>query len=202
MKNKLKGGLADNMTISGIAKKHNISIKSALSALHKGIEVEREHTIDPAERKEIAMDHLFEDPKYYDKLKKIEASEQTMGDASGSFEAPMSSPIVKRSIHPTDIDEVTDGSSSGSYDLPYNAGFNKNPLSIGGVKTIKQTRAVTDKKFPKWGGPEGVFVKVKEKCRNNPTKGTREPNCNQGDINNLEFYGVKSLKESIEKVNC
>jgi hypothetical protein len=36
--------------------------------LKKGIEVEYEHTNDYDLAKEIAMDHLAEDPKYYDKL--------------------------------------------------------------------------------------------------------------------------------------
>lgn len=40
--------------------------------LKKGIKVEMEHTEDPAKAEEIAMDHLTEDPKYYDKLEKIE----------------------------------------------------------------------------------------------------------------------------------
>ena len=38
----------------------------------KGISVEMEHTDDVKIATEIAMDHLSEDPKYYDKLKKIE----------------------------------------------------------------------------------------------------------------------------------
>lgn len=40
--------------------------------LKKGIKVELEHTDDYQMAKEIAMDHLTEDPKYYDKLAKIE----------------------------------------------------------------------------------------------------------------------------------
>jgi len=36
--------------------------------LAKGIEVELEHTSDRALAREIAMDHLVEDPHYYDKL--------------------------------------------------------------------------------------------------------------------------------------
>jgi len=38
----------------------------------KGIEVELEHTDDPSLAQEIAIDHLTEDPKYYDKLETIE----------------------------------------------------------------------------------------------------------------------------------
>lgn len=41
-------------------------------ALFKGTSVESEHTDDPAQAKEIAKDHLAEDPKYYDKLAKME----------------------------------------------------------------------------------------------------------------------------------
>jgi hypothetical protein len=40
--------------------------------LKKGIKVEMEHTDDPAKAEEIAMDHLTEDSKYYDKLETIE----------------------------------------------------------------------------------------------------------------------------------
>ena len=39
--------------------------------LARGIEVELEHTSDKEVAKEIAKDHLAEDPKYYTKLKKI-----------------------------------------------------------------------------------------------------------------------------------
>ena len=38
--------------------------------LAKGIKVEREHTNSDALAKEIAMDHLTEDPHYYTKLLK------------------------------------------------------------------------------------------------------------------------------------
>ena len=42
------------------------------AALSKGIKVEREHTNDDRIAQEIAMDHLTEDPQYYDKLEKME----------------------------------------------------------------------------------------------------------------------------------
>lgn len=58
---KLKGGKADNLPDSYFNKKQ----------LEIGIKVEREHTNDIKLAKEIAKDHLFEDPKYYIKLKRI-----------------------------------------------------------------------------------------------------------------------------------
>jgi hypothetical protein len=41
--------------------------------LKMGIEVETEHTNDKSLAKQIAKAHLAEDPKYYTKLKKMEA---------------------------------------------------------------------------------------------------------------------------------
>lgn len=43
------------------------------AALKQGQKVELEHTTSPAIAKEIAKDHLVEDPQYYDKLKQVES---------------------------------------------------------------------------------------------------------------------------------
>lgn len=52
----------------------------------KGIKVEKEHKSgDP---KQIALDHLSEDPKYYSKLKKIEATEATGASSAGQYSSP------------------------------------------------------------------------------------------------------------------
>ena len=52
----------------------------------KGIKVEKEHKSgDP---KQIAIDHLSEDPKYYSKLKKIEATEATGASSAGQYSSP------------------------------------------------------------------------------------------------------------------
>ena len=67
----LKGGLADNMFVEDIAKKHNVPVLQIREQIAKGLKVEREHTDDPSIAKKIAMDHLVEDPLYYDKLATI-----------------------------------------------------------------------------------------------------------------------------------
>ena len=69
---KIEGGLADKLSLSDIAKKHNVSIGELTDEFKKGYKVEREHTSDTTVAKEIALDHLFEDPKYYTKLASIE----------------------------------------------------------------------------------------------------------------------------------
>jgi len=62
-KDKLPGGLADEKSPKDFDQ----------TALASGVEVELEHTDDESLALEIAMDHLTEDPKYYEKLKTIEA---------------------------------------------------------------------------------------------------------------------------------
>jgi len=69
---KIPGGLAKGMTLNDIAKKHNISVDTIVKDLKRGMKVEMEHTTDVNVAKEIAFDHLYEDPKYYDKLAKME----------------------------------------------------------------------------------------------------------------------------------
>ena len=69
---KIPGGLAKGMSLSDIAKHHNISVANIKQEFIKGYAVEREHTTDVEVAKEIALDHLYEDPNYYSKLSKIE----------------------------------------------------------------------------------------------------------------------------------
>jgi hypothetical protein len=211
----LKGGLADNKDLVQLAKKHGaknyyhieLMVKSLEKQLEKGIKVETEHTTDPQKAKEIAMDHLWEDPKYYSKLKKIEATEMTGADSAGAFSAPAFGPVIKKKditkIHnmteqSLELDEVTDASSSGSYDVPFGGGGTKgrkNPLKIDGPDSIYKGRAVKDKNFPKWGGPGGKFVKIKDKCK-------KFPYCNQGDINALELIESKEMFDAMEHISA
>lgn len=62
--------LAKDLIPGGLADK----VKSGFDPdqLRKGIKVEMEHTKDPDLAREIAQDHLTEDPKYYDHLDKME----------------------------------------------------------------------------------------------------------------------------------
>ena len=142
-------------------------------------------------------------------IMKKENKESTDASSSGAFSAPLGTEnkgigkVIKKPISglknskkynvEQDMDEATDASSSGAYDVPFGAG-GKSPLKIGGPSSIKNSRAVKDKNFPKWGGPGGVYVAVKEKCK-------KFPYCNQGDINSLEFISeVEGLKEAINEV--
>ncbi len=68
----IPGGLAKGMDLKDIAKHHKISPQTLKNEFIKGYAVEREHTTDINIAKEIALDHLYEDPNYYSKLSKIE----------------------------------------------------------------------------------------------------------------------------------
>lgn len=199
---KIKGGLADKMSLGDIANKHKVDINVLTKQFLQGVRVEMEHTDDKNKASEIAMDHLYEDPKYYTKLKKIEAKESMGADAAGSYEPAFSGGFLTKKqiykIHNSklneeeEVDEAMSASSSGAYDVPLfgkTPKGNKNPLSIEGPKSIYKGRAVKDKKFPKYGGPEGIYVKVKEKCK-------KFPYCNQGNTGALEF--ISEDKELIE----
>lgn len=99
---KIPGGLSKGKTLMDIAKIHAKDKKTKVQSperiekmfdhlekqLQKGIKVEMEHTASKKVAKEIALDHLFEDPNYYNKLSKIEATEATTTASSGQYSQP------------------------------------------------------------------------------------------------------------------
>ncbi len=185
--NKLKGGLSDKMSLKDIAHKHKIDVEKLTKQFIKGVKVEMEHTKDKQKAKEIAMDHLVEDPKYYDKLAKIEAKEVTgTGASSGSYVGPfsMNSKFVEKSNEETpkkvEANEVTGASSSGQYSGP----------AMWAKSTKKKDWRGASK--PLYKG--GEFVQVKGKCK-------RFPYCNQGDINALKIWENENLQSAIKAVS-
>ena len=63
------------MTVTQLAHTHKVSKQHIQDQLSKGIKVEMEHTSKYDVAKEIALDHLAEDPNYYTKLDKAELEE-------------------------------------------------------------------------------------------------------------------------------
>jgi hypothetical protein len=68
----IPGGLSKGMTLAQIADKHKVDLDTIKKEFKKGVNTEMEHTTDIRIASEIAKDHIFEDPKYYDKLMTIE----------------------------------------------------------------------------------------------------------------------------------
>ena len=60
------------LSVHELAKKHGVPAGHLSKQLYKGINVEKEHTTHENIAREIALDHLGEDPHYYDKLAKME----------------------------------------------------------------------------------------------------------------------------------
>lgn len=95
---KIPGGLAQGMDVVDIVTHHGkdswASIqfesleKKIKKELEKGIKIEMEHTTDRRIAQEIALDHLYEDPDYYSKLKKVETNEATDSSSSGQYSTP------------------------------------------------------------------------------------------------------------------
>ena len=186
---KLQGGKADNKTFEDLVKKNLKNNKSyddiesmLKKQLNKGVKVEMEHTNDKKRANEIAMDHLFEDPKYYDKLEKIESKESTGSGSDGGFVGPVGfnpkSKFVKDSFKETpkkvESNEATGSGSAGSYVTP--AAWAKT-MNKGDWRGKSKTQI-----------PGGQFVQVKKKCK-------KFPYCNQGDIKAL------NLSETIKKIS-
>ena len=171
-----------------ISKMYNILKRQ----LKKGMKVEMEHSMGVKKAKKIAMDHLKEDPKYYDKLDKIENKEATGAGSAGGFVGPVGfnpdSEFVKKSFGETpkkvEASEATGVSSAGAYDAP---GFED-------VKMKGNHERGSGRSYKKTQIPGGNFVQVKKKCK-------KFPYCNQGDIKALNIFENETLSKVIKEVS-
>lgn len=105
----IEGGKAKDKSLMDLAKKHTKDRTTQKQSperiekmynhlerqLKKGTKVEMEHTDNKKIAKEIAMDHLTEDPNYYNKLakihregEKVEATEATGASSAGQYSQP------------------------------------------------------------------------------------------------------------------
>lgn len=90
-----------------------------------------------------------------------------------------------------EVEETVTASSSGGYDVPFlgdDKNGRKDPLKIDGIKSVKKSRAIVDKKFPKYGGEGGYYVEPDDKC-------SKFPYCKQGVGN------FKIIKECLEEIS-
>lgn len=72
MKNGIKGGKSDNMSVKDIADKFGTTVDKIEKQIEMGLKVEKEHTNSHEKALEISMDHLSEFPDYYTRLDKME----------------------------------------------------------------------------------------------------------------------------------
>lgn len=79
----LKGGEAQGMSIEDVAKMHNISPEFIEKQMEIGIDIEFEHSDDVDVASRIALDHLTENPYYYDEKVGLPEMEDRLDDLSG-----------------------------------------------------------------------------------------------------------------------
>ena len=96
-----------------LADKHDVSVKDIEAQLKKGISHEKEHTKDEKTAREIALDHIKEDPKYYDKLDKIEEGKKKNPDAKFGKKNKVRSDTGERPA----INESASEGSTASHDV-------------------------------------------------------------------------------------
>jgi hypothetical protein len=123
---KLKGGLSDKKTLEDIAKKHDAKgyyhivnmVQSLKKQLDMGIEIEMEHTNNENVAIEIALDHLWENPSYYSKLKKSNIDEDCWKGYKRIGSKVKNGKNVPNCVPKTETKESTDAGSSGSFSGP------------------------------------------------------------------------------------
>lgn len=79
------GKLAKGMNLSEVAAVHGLTADDLTKELKMGIETEMEHTDNPEYAYAIALDHLFENPRYYSMLKKMEGIDSHYAEISAKF---------------------------------------------------------------------------------------------------------------------
>jgi len=79
------GKLARGMSVSEVASVHGLEAKDIKDELVMGIKTEMEHTDKSEYARAIALDHLYEDPRYYTKLKKMEGLDKHYDEISKSY---------------------------------------------------------------------------------------------------------------------
>jgi hypothetical protein len=106
-------------------------------SIAQGMKVEREHTTNKATQKEIAMDHLTEDPKYYDKLKKME--KKAYPEAVN--------PVTTYPISSTELHEIGKTQGEDAFPDPNVQVRQENPNTIRpGTVRVRETRRFLRKK--------------------------------------------------------
>jgi len=147
----MKGGKADKLTLPMIAKKHKVAIEDITAQLKLGIKTEMEHTKNKSKVKEIAMDHLAENPKYYTKLKKAKLEEMVFSKLKEEKNYPIELKGKKK----------ISNTGFGGYREHTIGKINLSDLKVldNGIKTAKNTLK-NDKSFKPSNTPITVGVDI------------------------------------------
>jgi len=212
-----------DISLTDIERKHNKTKDSAdyiaflEKQLHKGVKIEKEHTSNIKIAKQIAKNHLLEDPKYYIKLTKIETKEATGSGSSGGYVAPLFPNLENMSEACWKGYRRVGGKMKNGKMVPncvpikedvwtevnFKPIINEDKVEAKEATTTASTGSyevpgawAKSTKKKNWRGksktqiPGGQFVQVKKKC-------LKYPYCNQGDINALKLTEQNMNKREI-----
>lgn len=136
---RLKGGVADGKTIEDIADKHNVSLSQLKQELARGVKEEMEHTNNRNIAKEIAMDHLYKDPKYYTKLKRCKIDENEIAVVG---DVPAMKYVIKIKGRPAGIITINEAvpelgdNTAEIVDVKMNEGYNDLDSTLKAIRHI------------------------------------------------------------------
>lgn len=104
--NKIKGGRGDNKTASDLAMKHYQFVGTIENEIEIGTTIEMEHTKDKEMAREIAIDHIDENPFYYtDKETGLIAMEKKQAEQNESLTNKIAN-LLREAIELETIDET------------------------------------------------------------------------------------------------
>ena len=175
--------------------------KPSLDQIKKGIEVEMEHTSDKKEALKIALDHLSEDPMYYDKLSKAGLEENPQPEPKYS---------IGDQVKWENQDWTVQLISNKQYKLKHSKGLPSTFVSIGVLDSRTKTDDIKEEEMinckackHKWKASEGGEDKyICHKCQsdNTPVDALHEgefcPQClieyileNRNTLNEAKYQG-------------
>jgi len=211
------------ISLPDIERKHNKTKDSSEyiafleKQLKKGTNIEKEHTNNIKIARQIAKDHLMEDPKYYIKLTKMETKEATGASSAGGYVAPLFPNLENVSEACWKGYRRVGGKMKNGKMVPncvpikenkwtevnFKPIFNEGKVEAKEATTTASTGSyevpgmwAKSMKKKDWRGksktqiPGGQFVQVKKKC-------LKFPYCNQGDIGALKLTEQNMNKREI-----
>jgi hypothetical protein len=166
--------------------------KNKLSQIKKGIEVEMEHTNDPKVALKIALDHIKEDPKYYDKL--IKAGLEEMSAETPKFKI---GDTVKWENQDWEVEGIR---ANGEYKLKSLKGLPSTNISIRVIDSQNKHNNIEELNEGEFC-PQCLAQYIKDHINTlheAEYKGRRKPMA--GDVKKFKVY-VKNAKGNVVKVN-
>ena len=132
MKNTIKGGKADKMTVKDIADKFKVSVDKIEAQIKKGVKIEMEHTDDKKRATEIAMDHITEFPDYYDRLIKMEKSAEKEFERVNESQRNLIKRLLREEIEEGSLARTlgTLGMAASTLASPSASAMHNDPLKI------------------------------------------------------------------------